>query len=165
MRIKYVYIILIFLAVLYDGEAWSLILSKEHKLRVLENRVLRRTSRSKREEITVKWNFCKDGFQNLYSTPNTLFIKSRRINLARHKMCRPIADRRVGYENLVVKREGRRNLESSRRRFKNNIKMEFQQNFGNRTGLLGLRIAMSPDAVKPIVTLQIPQKARNFFTN
>jgi hypothetical protein len=38
--------------VLYGCETWSLILKKEHKLRVFQNRVLRRISGPKRDEVT-----------------------------------------------------------------------------------------------------------------
>jgi hypothetical protein len=37
--------------VLYECEIWSLTLREEHRLRSFENRVLRRTSGLKREEI------------------------------------------------------------------------------------------------------------------
>jgi hypothetical protein len=38
--------------VLYGGETWSLTLREEHKLRVFENRVLRRIFGPKRDEVT-----------------------------------------------------------------------------------------------------------------
>jgi len=38
---------------LYGHESWSLILREERRLRVFENRVLRRIFESKRDEITV----------------------------------------------------------------------------------------------------------------
>jgi hypothetical protein len=41
--------------VLYGCETWSLTLSEEHRLRVFENRVLRRISGPKRVEITGEW--------------------------------------------------------------------------------------------------------------
>jgi hypothetical protein len=41
--------------VLYGCETWSLILSKEHRLRVFENRVLRRIFGPKRDEVTGEW--------------------------------------------------------------------------------------------------------------
>jgi hypothetical protein len=45
-----VYIIVISPVVLYGCETWSLILREEHRLRVLENRVLRKIFGPKREE-------------------------------------------------------------------------------------------------------------------
>ena len=38
--------------VLYGCETWSLTLMKEHRLRVFENRVLRRILRPKRDKVT-----------------------------------------------------------------------------------------------------------------
>ena len=41
--------------VLYGCETWSLTLREERKLRVFENRVLRRTFGPRREEVTGEW--------------------------------------------------------------------------------------------------------------
>jgi hypothetical protein len=38
--------------ILYGCETWSLTLREEHRLRVFENRVLRRTCGPKRDEVT-----------------------------------------------------------------------------------------------------------------
>jgi hypothetical protein len=41
--------------VLYGCETWSLTLREEHRLRVFENRVLRRIFDPKRGEVTGEW--------------------------------------------------------------------------------------------------------------
>jgi hypothetical protein len=41
--------------VLYGCETWSLTLSKEHRLRVLKNRVLRRIFGPERDDVTGEW--------------------------------------------------------------------------------------------------------------
>jgi hypothetical protein len=41
--------------VLYGCETWSLTLREEHRLRVFENRVLRRIFGPKRDEVTGYW--------------------------------------------------------------------------------------------------------------
>jgi hypothetical protein len=41
--------------VLYGTETWSLTLKEEHRLRVFENRVLRRLFGSKRDVVTREW--------------------------------------------------------------------------------------------------------------
>jgi hypothetical protein len=41
--------------VLYGCETWSLTLRKEHRLRVFENKVLRRIFGPKRDEVTGEW--------------------------------------------------------------------------------------------------------------
>jgi hypothetical protein len=72
--------------VLYRCETWSLILREEHKLRAFENRVLRRISGLKRDEVIEAWrNLHNEEFHNLYSSPNIItMIKSRRMRWAGH---------------------------------------------------------------------------------
>jgi hypothetical protein len=41
--------------VLYRRETWSLTLREEHRLRVFENRVLRRIFGPRRDEVTGEW--------------------------------------------------------------------------------------------------------------
>ena len=41
--------------VLYGSETWSLTLSEDHTLRVLENRVLKRIFGPKRDEVIEEW--------------------------------------------------------------------------------------------------------------
>jgi hypothetical protein len=43
--------------VLYGCETWSLTLREEYRLRVFENRVLRRIFEPKRDEVTEEWSF------------------------------------------------------------------------------------------------------------
>jgi hypothetical protein len=50
-----IYRTIIFPVVLYGCETWSLTLREERRLRVFENRVLRRISGSKRDEVTGEW--------------------------------------------------------------------------------------------------------------
>jgi hypothetical protein len=40
---------------LYGCETWSLILREEHRLRVFENKVLRRVFGPKRDDVTGEW--------------------------------------------------------------------------------------------------------------
>jgi hypothetical protein len=50
-----IYKTIILPVVLYGCETWSLTLRVEHRMRVFENRVLRRIFRPKRDEITGEW--------------------------------------------------------------------------------------------------------------
>jgi len=50
-----IYRTIIFPFVLYECETWSLILRKERRLRVFENRVLRRICGPMRDEVTGEW--------------------------------------------------------------------------------------------------------------
>jgi hypothetical protein len=71
--------------VLYGCETWSLTLREEHRLRVCENRVLRRIFGPKREEDGSWRKLHNDEFHSLYSSPNIIrVIKSRRIRWAGH---------------------------------------------------------------------------------
>jgi hypothetical protein len=83
-RIK-IYKTIILPVVLYGCETWSLTLREEHRLRVFENRVLRRISGPKREEDGTWKKLHNDELQNLYSSPNIVGVnKSRRMRWARH---------------------------------------------------------------------------------
>jgi len=46
---------IILTVVLYGCETWSLTLREKDRLRVSENRVLRRIFRPKRDEVTAEW--------------------------------------------------------------------------------------------------------------
>jgi hypothetical protein len=61
-------------------ETWSLTLREEHRLRVCENRVLRRIFGQKRAEMVGCWRKLRnEKLPNLYSSPNIIrIIKSRR---------------------------------------------------------------------------------------
>jgi hypothetical protein len=67
-------------------ETWSLKLRKEHRLRVFENRVLRRIFGRKRDEVMGQWRkLHNEELHNLYSSPNiNRYIKSRRMRWAGH---------------------------------------------------------------------------------
>ena len=75
--------------VLYGCETWSLTLRKESRLRVFENRVLRRMFGSKRDEVTGDWRKLHNEEPNdLYCSLNIIrVIKSRRMRWAEHVVC------------------------------------------------------------------------------
>jgi hypothetical protein len=68
-------------AVLYGCETWSLTFREEHRLRVFENRVLRRILGPKRDEVTGGWRkLHNDELHKLYSLPSVIrIIKPRRM--------------------------------------------------------------------------------------
>jgi hypothetical protein len=94
----------------YGCENWSLTLREEHRLRVFENRMLRRIFGPKRDDVTGEWRKLHDKeFHDLYSSPSVIrIIKSRRMrwagNVAR------MGKKRNAYRLLVVKTEGKRPL-------------------------------------------------------
>jgi hypothetical protein len=58
--------------VLYGRETWSLTLKEDQRLRVFENRVLRRIFGPKRNEIIDGSKCDKEGLHNLYPSPNII---------------------------------------------------------------------------------------------
>jgi hypothetical protein len=73
--------------VLYGGETWSLALREEHRLRVFENRVLRRIFGPKRDKVTGEWRKLHNKeLRDLYSSPSKIrIIKSRMMRWAGHE--------------------------------------------------------------------------------
>jgi hypothetical protein len=64
---------IIFLAVLYGCKTWSLPLQEKHRLRVFENRMLKRIFGPKRDEVTGDWRkLHNEELHNLYSSQNVI---------------------------------------------------------------------------------------------
>jgi hypothetical protein len=81
-----VYRTIILAVVLCGCETWSLTPREEQRLRVFENRVLRRIFGPKRDEATGEWRRLRnEELNDLYSSPNIVrVIKSRRMRWAGH---------------------------------------------------------------------------------
>ena len=108
--------------VLNGRETLSLTLREECRLKVFENRVLRRICGPKKDEVTGEWRkLHKEEINDLYSPPNIIrVIKSRRWRWVGHLAC--MGERKGVYRFLVRKPKGRR----PRRRWEDNIKMDLQ---------------------------------------
>ena len=110
LKIK-IYRTIILPVVLYGCETWSLTLRDERRLRVFDNRVLRRVFGPKRDEVTGEWRkLHNEELSDLYSLPNIVrVVKSRRMRWAGH-VARMGKGRGV-HRVLVGKPEGKRTLE------------------------------------------------------
>jgi len=102
-------------------------LREEHRLRVFENRVLRRIFGPKRDEVMGEWRkLHNEELKVLYSSPNYVrVIKLRRMRWAGHVA--HMGQRRGLYRVLVGNPEGKRPLRTPRHRRQNNIKMDLQE--------------------------------------
>jgi len=102
-------------------------LREERRLRVIENRVLRRIFGPKSDEVTGEWRkLHNERLKDLYSSPNNVrVIKSRRMRSAGHVA--RMGESRGTYRVLVEKPKGTRPLGQLRRRLDYNIKMDLQE--------------------------------------
>jgi hypothetical protein len=125
LKIK-IYKTVILPVVLYGYETWSLALREEHRLRVFENRVMRRIFGPKME-VEGSWRkLHNDELHGLYSSLNIVrVIKTRRLRWAGHVAC--IGQGRGVYRVLVGKPDGKRPLGRPRRRWKCNFKMDLRE--------------------------------------
>jgi hypothetical protein len=103
-----IYKTIILPVVLYGCGTWSLTLREEQRLRVFENRALRRIFGPKRDDVTGEWRkLHSEELHNLYSSSNNIRqIKSRQMRWAGHVACMGV-ERKL-YKVLVGKREGKR---------------------------------------------------------
>jgi hypothetical protein len=108
--------------VLYGCETWSLTVREEHKLRMFENRVLRRIFGPKRDEVTGGWRkLHNEELHNLYSSPYIIRVMRWAGHVAR------MGEKRNVCRLLVGKPEGKRPLGRPRRRCIDNIKMDLSE--------------------------------------
>jgi len=102
---------------LYGCETWSLALREERRLRVFENRVLRRIFGAKRDGVTGEWRKLHDEELNdLHCSPNIVRVmKSRRMRWAGHVA--RMGEMKGVYRVLVGKPVGKRPLGRPKRRW------------------------------------------------
>jgi hypothetical protein len=104
-----------------------LTLREEFRLRVFENRVLRRIFGPKWDEVTGEWRKLHiEELNDLYPSPNIFrATKSRRTRWAGHVS--HMRESRGMYRVLVGKPEGKTPLGRYRHRWEDNIKMDLQK--------------------------------------
>ena len=108
-------------------KAISICMYISRRLRVFENRVLRRVFGPKRDEVTGEWRkLHNEELSDLNSLPSIVrVVKSRRMIWAGHVA--RMGEGRGVHRVLVGKPEGKRPLGRPRRRWKGNIKMDLQE--------------------------------------
>jgi hypothetical protein len=112
--------------VLYRCEAWSLTLKEECRIRLFENRILRRIFGPKRDENGEWRRLNNEEFHSLYSSPNIArVIKSRRLRFTGH-VARMEEGRSV-FKSLTGTPAGKRPLGRPRRRWEENIRMDLKE--------------------------------------
>jgi len=143
-------------------------LREERKLRVFENMMLRGIFGPRRNEVTGEWRrLHNEELNDLYSSPNIVrVIKSRRMRWAGH-VARMSEEWMVYSRVLVGKPEGRRPLGRPRRRWVDNIRMDFQELGCGYKDWIGL--AQDRDRwrtlVSALMNLRVPRNAGNFLTS
>ena len=125
LKIK-IHKIIILPAVLYDREIWFLTLREEGRLRVFENRILRRIFESERDE-NREWRMLHtEELHSLYRSPKIVrVIKSRRMRWAGHVA--RMKEGRSAFKILTGKPTGKRPLGRPRRRWEDSIRMDLEE--------------------------------------
>ena len=113
--------------IVYGCETWSPTMREERRLRVFENRVLRRIFGPKWDEVTGEWKkLHNEELYDLYCSLNIIrVVKSKRMRWAGHVA--RMGERRDVYTVLVWETEGKKPLGRPRRRWADNIKMSLHE--------------------------------------
>jgi hypothetical protein len=99
-------------------------LREERRLKVFENRALRRIFRGKRDEVTWEWRkLHNEEINDLYSSPSIVRVMESRRTRWAGDVAR-MGERRGVYSVLVWKPEGKGPLGGPRPRWEDNIKID-----------------------------------------
>ncbi|KAJ4449920.1 hypothetical protein ANN_01327 [Periplaneta americana] len=149
--------------VLYGCETWTLTLREEReRLRVFENKVLRKLFGAKRDEVTGEWRKLHNTeLHALYFSPDVIRnIKSRRLRWAGHVTC--MGESRNAYRVLFGRPEGKRPLGKPKRMWEDNIKMDLRE--VGYDGRDWINLAQDRDQWRAYVRAAMNLRRRNFKT-
>ncbi|PSN53750.1 hypothetical protein C0J52_02215 [Blattella germanica] len=126
MKLK-IYKTVISPVILYGCETWTLTLREEKRLRVFENKVLRKIFGPKRDEETGEWRRLHNTeLKDLYGKPDIVRkIKSHRLRWAGHVA--RMGDERGVRRILEGKTEGQRPVGRLRMKWENNINHDLRE--------------------------------------
>jgi len=111
---------------LYGCETWSFTLREERRLRMLQDRAMRRIFGLKRDEVTGEWRKLQnEELKDLYCSLNTLQVITSRIRWVGHVVSK--GERRVTCRVLVGRTGGKRIPARPRYRWEDNVKMDLQE--------------------------------------
>jgi hypothetical protein len=117
-----------------------LALREERRLRVFENRMLRRIFGPKRDEVTGEWRQRTEELNDL-SVLTHYGVDDKIENNEMGRACSAVGGGRDVYSVWVGKLEGKRSPGRPRRSWEDNIKIDLQEvGCGGWTGLSWLRI-------------------------
>jgi hypothetical protein len=136
-------------------------LREEHRLRVFENRVLRRIFGPKRNQVTGEWRkLHNEELHDLYCLPSIIrIIKSRRMRWAGHVA--RIGEKRNAYRLLVGKPEGKRLLGRPRCRWVDTTRMDLGEVGWGDVDWIGLTQDRNRwrAVVNSVLNLRVPRNA------
>jgi hypothetical protein len=153
--------------VLYECVISPLLLREEYRLRVFENRVLRRIFGPKRGEVKGKWRKLRnEELRDLYSSPSIIrMIKSRRMRWAGH--VERMGEKMNAYRLFVEKPEGKIPLGRPRRRWVDNIRMDLGEVGWGDVDWIGL--VQDRDnwraLVNSVLNLRVPSNAGKLWSD
>jgi hypothetical protein len=121
--------------VLHECKTWFLTLREEHKLKVFENKVLKRISGFKKEEVAGVWRrLHNEELQNLYASPYIIRVtKSKTMRFSGHVA--RMRKMRNSNNILVGKHDQKRTLLRPRRRWEDNIRTNLREKVWERCGM------------------------------
>ena len=143
---------------MYGCETWSPTLREERRLRVFENKLLRRIFGPKRDEVTREWRYLhNEELNDLYSSPNIFrVIKSRKMRWA--GLVARMGKRKCVYRVLLGKPEGKKPLGRPRNRWEDNMKIDLQEVVCG--GMDWIKLAQDRDRwqalVNEVMNLRVP---------